>query len=89
VTVDPEGAPLEISSDIGFRDTAAWWFWQPKRDGFALVKYDSDSGLDAGDWIDRLTGQVKKLGVKLGRERWKEVAWESWRRIGWRGTLSS
>jgi len=67
VTVDPEGAPLEISSDIGFRDTAAWWFWQPKRDGFALVKYDSDSGLDAGDWIDRLTGQVKKLGVKLGR----------------------
>ena len=23
------GAPIEISSDIGFSDAAAWWFWQP------------------------------------------------------------
>jgi phage terminase large subunit len=54
IEYDPEGAPVEISSDIGFRDTAAFWFWQPKHDGFALIDYDEDTGLDAGDWIERL-----------------------------------
>lgn len=62
---DPEGAPIEISSDIGFRDTAAWWFWQPVLGGFHLVDFDQDSGLDAGDWIPRLQ---ERLGDRaLGR----------------------
>jgi phage terminase large subunit len=47
--------PVIASSDIGFRDAAAWWFWQPRPDGFALVGYDEESGLDADDWIPRLT----------------------------------
>lgn len=64
---DPDGAPLEISSDIGFRDTASWWFWQPLADGFLLAANDSDSGLDADDWVERLAAKVKTLGVKLGR----------------------
>lgn len=54
VEYDPEGAPVEISSDIGFRDTAAFWFWQPTTDGYALIDYDEDTGLDAGDWVERL-----------------------------------
>lgn len=62
---DPNGAPLEISSDIGFRDTASWWFWQPKVGGFALPDYDQDSGLDADDWIIRLRGKLD--GRKLGK----------------------
>lgn len=66
VEYDPLGAPIEVSSDIGFRDTASWWFWQPRTDGFALVAHDSDSGLDAGDWIERLAQKVRALGAKLG-----------------------
>jgi len=54
VEFDPLGAGLVISSDIGRRDTATWWFWQPRADGFALVDYDEDSGLDADEWTDRL-----------------------------------
>ncbi len=54
VEYDPLGAGLVISSDIGRRDTATWWFWQPKADGFALVDYDEDSGLDAEEWCQRL-----------------------------------
>ena len=54
VEYDPNGSGLVISSDIGRRDTATWWFWQPKADGFALVDYDEDSGLDAEEWTDRL-----------------------------------
>ena len=66
VEYDPAGAPIEVSSDIGFRDTASWWFWQPKADGYAMVDYDEDSGLDASEWIDRLTDLLDKRGYRLG-----------------------
>ncbi len=65
VEFDRFGAPLEISSDIGFYDTAAWWFWQPKVGGFSIVDYDEDNGLDADDWIVRLQ---ERIGARqLGR----------------------
>ena len=51
---DWDGPGIEISSDIGFRDTAAFWFWQARPDGYVLVDYDEDSGLDAPEWIARL-----------------------------------
>jgi phage terminase large subunit len=60
--LDPDGAEIEISSDIGFRDTAAWWFWQPRYDGFGLVDYDEGNGLDAQQWIERLRAKKYKLG---------------------------
>ena len=63
---DPDGAPVEISSDIGFHDTAAWWFWQPKFGGFSLVDYDEDSGIDAPDWAGRLHKRCTAQGYKLG-----------------------
>ncbi len=63
VLVDPMGAPLEVSSDIGFRDTATWWFWQPKFGGFSLVDYMGESGLDADDWIER----IKAKGYNIGK----------------------
>lgn len=54
--------PIEISSDIGFRDTAAWWFWQPRQGGFDLVDYDQGVQLDADDWIERLKSKPYKIG---------------------------
>lgn len=54
--------PVEISSDIGFRDTAAWWFWQPRIGGYDLVDYDQGVGMDADDWIVRLKTKPYKLG---------------------------
>lgn len=65
VRFDPHGSPIEISSDIGFRDTASWWFWQRRVGGFAVLKYDSDSGLDADDWIVRLRESIH--GLEFGR----------------------
>jgi len=64
---DPDGAPVCISSDIGFRDTAAWWFWQPVRGGFNLVGYMGRSGLDADDWIEELRLYLQERGMKLGQ----------------------
>jgi phage terminase large subunit len=63
VAYDPDGAPVQISSDIGFHDTASWWVWQPRVGGFAIVDYDGASGLDADDWIER----IKANGYKIGK----------------------
>ena len=65
VEYDPDGAPIEISSDIGRRHISAWWFWQPQVDGFTLVDYDEDAGLDAGEWIERLSNRLD--GKRLGK----------------------
>ncbi len=54
IAFDPEGAPLEISADIGRRDTSTWWFWQPCIGGYRIVDYDSGFGLDADEWAERL-----------------------------------
>ena len=59
--------PIEISSDIGYYDTAAWWFWQARRGGFDLIDYDEDIQLDAQDWIDRLKKLISDRGYKLGK----------------------
>lgn len=63
---DPAGSPVYISSDLGFRDTASWWFWQPRQDGFGLVGYLGASGKDADDWIEDLQEYAVKRGFTLG-----------------------
>lgn len=66
VEFDPRGAPIEISSDLGYRDTASWWYWQRCVGGFKLLKYDGDSGLDIDDWIPRIKENIKSIGT-LGK----------------------
>lgn len=65
VVFDLEGAPIEISADIGRTDTATWWFWQPKFKGFSIVDYDEGNGLDADEWCARL--EAKLAPYKLGK----------------------
>lgn len=70
VSFDPYGAPLEISSDIGFHDTACWWFWQRKVGGYSIVGYKGASGLDADDWCIELDAYMEHLSIgrdKLGK----------------------
>lgn len=68
IVFDPEGAPIEVSGDLGFRDTAAWWYWQRVPGGFNVLKYEGDSGLDAEDWIPRIQESVRELGcTRLGK----------------------
>lgn len=51
VEFDRDGAPIEVSCDLGFRDTASFWYWQRVLGGFKVLAYDGDNGLDADDWI--------------------------------------
>jgi phage terminase large subunit len=63
---DPQGAPVELSLDIGRRDAAVAWFWQPCVGGFRVVDHDKDSGLDAEEWCDRLKLRLETRGYALG-----------------------
>lgn len=66
-TYDPEGSPIEVSSDIGRRDASTWWFWQPCLGGFRIVDHDRDSGLDADEWCKRLNERCEARGYTLGK----------------------
>lgn len=67
VRFDPGGAPIDVTSDIGFRDTASWWFWQRCLGGYRLLAYLGDSGMDAEEWIPLIRDKIIELsGGKLG-----------------------
>ena len=61
VRFDHAGPPIEVSSDIGFRDTSSWWYWQRQLGGFSLLAYDGASGLDADDWIPRVQETIELI----------------------------
>jgi phage terminase large subunit len=50
------GSRIVVSCDLGYRDAAAFWFWQLNVGGFDLVHYEEASGLDASEWIAKLKG---------------------------------
>jgi hypothetical protein len=65
IQYDENGAPLELSMDIGRRDTTVAWFWQPTVGGYHIVDYDAGWGLDAEEWAVRL---ARRIGPRaLGR----------------------
>ena len=59
VDIDELGQPLEIFADIGRRDTAVWWFWQPTIGGYRIIDHDSGWGIDAEEWCHRLEARLK------------------------------
>lgn len=67
VKYDRAGLPIVISCDLGFRDTASFWYWQATLGGYRLLKYDSDHGLDADDWIPRTRQNIAAMGAQLGK----------------------
>lgn len=67
VTFDPRGPGIIVSSDLGFRDTASWWYWQQVPGGFNLLKYQGESGMDAEDWMPEIAKNINELGGKLGK----------------------
>jgi phage terminase large subunit len=60
IDFDPYGAQLEITADIGHRDSSTWWFWQPRLGGYAIVDYDGGWGIDADEWCYRLQERIGK-----------------------------
>jgi phage terminase large subunit len=67
IDFDPDGVPLEISADIGRRDSSTWWFWQPRVGGYHIVDYDGGWGADAEEWAERLKKRLDKYKLSGGR----------------------
>lgn len=67
---DPDGSKIIVSSDIGFRDTSGWWYWQASIGGYTLLKYEGESGLDADDWIPRIQETILGLGARGAGKIW-------------------
>ena len=67
VVYDKFAHPIEVSADLGFRDTASFWYWQRVPGGFNVLKYDGDTGLDADEWIPRIQENLMALGGKFGK----------------------
>lgn len=63
VQFDPFGQPLDITADIGRRDSATWWFWQSKIGGYSIVDYDGGWGIDAEEWCYRLEERINKYSL--------------------------
>ena len=63
---DPRGSKIEISADIGRRDTSTWWFWQPRIGGFVICDYMGGAGYDADEWCDKIYARLKESKMRLG-----------------------
>ena len=50
---DPEET-VHVAADIGFSDSCAFWFWQPRPDGFALIDYHEAHGEKLGYYLKML-----------------------------------
>jgi phage terminase large subunit len=64
---DSGALPVEITSDIGFRDTSSWWVWQRKLFGYSLIAYQGDSGMDAEEWIEYWKEELDRRRWPLGK----------------------
>jgi phage terminase large subunit len=67
VAFDPRGPGVEVTSDLGWRDTADWWFWQRRVGGFVVLYHYGASGMDASDWIEWLDRTFEERQLPLGK----------------------
>jgi phage terminase large subunit len=49
---------VHVAADVGLRDSTAWWFWQPRPDGVAVIDHYEASGR----YIDHYLGMLHDKG---------------------------
>jgi phage terminase large subunit len=45
---------VHVAADVGLRDSTAWWFWQPRPDGIAIIDYYENSGVHVDHYLGML-----------------------------------
>ena len=50
---DPE-QPVQCAADLGYSDSTAFWFWQERPDGIAIIDYEENQGQSLQFYIDML-----------------------------------
>ena len=46
--------PVNVASDIGYTDSCAWWFWQVRPDGIAIIDYYENQSQPLQHYFDML-----------------------------------
>ena len=46
--------PVFAATDLGFTDSCAWWFWQPRPDGIAVIEYYENHSQPLQHYFDYL-----------------------------------
>lgn len=49
-----------VAADVGYRDSTAWWFWQPRPDGIAVIDHHEASGKH----VDYYLGMLHEKGYE-------------------------
>lgn len=49
---------VHVAADVGLRDSTAWWFWQPRPDGIAVIDYYENAGVH----VDHYLGMLHEKG---------------------------
>jgi phage terminase large subunit len=50
---DPE-QKVQVAADLGYSDSTAWWFWQRRPDGYAIIDYFESAGKDLKFYLKML-----------------------------------
>ena len=48
------GQKVHVAADVGLRDSTAWWFWQPRPDGIAVIDYHEADGKHVEYYLEML-----------------------------------
>ena len=46
--------PVFVATDLGYTDSCAWWFWQPRPDGIAIISYYENQSQPLQHYFDML-----------------------------------
>lgn len=49
---------VHVAADVGLRDSTAWWFWQPRPDGIAVIDHHEASGKHVEYYLEMLHGKA-------------------------------
>ena len=53
--------PVFAACDLGYSDSSAWWFYQPRRDGFAIIDYEEANGEALEYYFDMLDAKPYEI----------------------------
>jgi phage terminase large subunit len=45
---------VHVAADLGYSDSSAWWFWQRRPDGFAMIDYYQAAGKNLKHYLEML-----------------------------------
>lgn len=61
VEYDPE-FPVHVASDLGFTDSSAYWFWQERPDGIAVIDYEEANSQPLAYYFEMLQTKGYQYG---------------------------